>query len=140
MRKLGILLPVAGVAVLMAGCSLAPKYERPDEKLPAAMGEGASTAPELSLDKWWERFNDPTLNKLVEQALARNTDLMQAYGNVSQARAALGETDRFRVAVLASLQVAGDLMETRQELEAAREELESLRGKISSLAERLPEV
>ena len=59
---------------------------------------------------------------------------------IQQARAALGETDRFRVAVLASLQVAGDLMETRQELEAAREELESLRGKISSLAERLPEV
>ena len=59
---------------------------------------------------------------------------------INQARGALGETDRFRVAVLASLQVAGDLMETRQELEAAREELDSLRGKISSLAERLPEV
>ena len=59
---------------------------------------------------------------------------------IDQARLALGETDRFRVAVLASLQVAGDLMETRQELEAARTELDSLRARISSLAERLPEV
>lgn len=59
---------------------------------------------------------------------------------IAEARAALGETDRFRVAVLASLQVAGDLMEARQELESARAELEALRGRISSLAERLSEV
>lgn len=59
---------------------------------------------------------------------------------ISEAKAALGETDRFRVAVLASLQVAGDLMEARQELETARAELSALRGQISSLAERLSEV
>lgn len=59
---------------------------------------------------------------------------------IQEARTALGETDRFRVAVLASLQVAGDLMEARQELEAARTELGELRGKITSLTERLSEV
>ncbi len=44
---------------------------------------------------------------------------------ISQARAALGETDRFRTAVLASLQVAGELMESRHELDTARTDLEA---------------
>lgn len=59
--------------------------------------------------------------------------------SISKARAALGETDRFRIAVLASLQVAGDLMETRQELDAARTELDGLRERLSSLNQRLME-
>lgn len=59
--------------------------------------------------------------------------------SISKARAALGETDRFRIAVLASLQVAGDLMEARQELDTARNELDSLRERISSLHKRLLE-
>lgn len=59
--------------------------------------------------------------------------------SISKARAALGETDRFRIAVLASLQVAGDLMEARQELDTARNELDELRARISSLNQRLME-
>jgi cell division protein ZapA (FtsZ GTPase activity inhibitor) len=59
--------------------------------------------------------------------------------SISKARAALGETDRFRIAVLASLQVAGDLMEARQELDTARTELDELRSRLSSLNQRLLE-
>ncbi|HXP90268.1 MAG TPA: cell division protein ZapA [Fibrobacteria bacterium] len=58
---------------------------------------------------------------------------------LQRARVALGETDRFRAAVLASLQVAGDLVETRQELESAKGELRELREKIGVLARRLSE-
>jgi outer membrane protein, multidrug efflux system len=85
-----IILPFATAALTLVGCSLAPTYHRPVEKLPANLGTEAATADNVSLDKWWENFSDATLNKLVEQALARNTDLMQAYGSVGQARAALG--------------------------------------------------
>ncbi len=58
---------------------------------------------------------------------------------IQEARNALGETDRFRIAVLASLQVAGDLMEARQELDETREELSVLREKIAALTHRLSE-
>ena len=58
---------------------------------------------------------------------------------IAKAKSALGETDRFRVAVLASLQVAGDLMETREELERAHAELAALREAIASLHRRLSE-
>ena len=58
---------------------------------------------------------------------------------LQRARVALGETDRFRAAVLASLQVAGDLVETRQELESAKSELRELREKLGVLARRLSE-
>jgi len=58
---------------------------------------------------------------------------------LQRARSALGETDRFRAAVLASLQVAGDLLETRQELDSARAELRHLRQKLGELALKLSE-
>jgi len=58
---------------------------------------------------------------------------------LQRARTALGETDRFRAAVLASLQVAGDLLETRQELDSARAELRLLREKLGELARKLSE-
>jgi|ERR1035437_2795706 cell division protein ZapA (FtsZ GTPase activity inhibitor) len=58
---------------------------------------------------------------------------------LQRARVALGETDRFRAAVLASLQVAGDLMETRLELDNAQAELRHLREKLGELALKLSE-
>jgi outer membrane protein, multidrug efflux system len=51
--------------------------------------EGASTAEPVAL--FWQLFNDATLNRLVELALAQNTDLRVALARVNEARAlALG--------------------------------------------------
>ena len=41
---------------------------------------------------WWRLYNDPTLDGLVEQALAANTDLRVASANLERAQAALRET------------------------------------------------
>ena len=90
MLKLKIILPFTLASLALAGCSLAPRYHRPDEKLPTTLGDNKPTAQNVSIDKWWESFHDPVLNKLVEQALTRNTDLLQAYGRIKEARAALG--------------------------------------------------
>lgn len=38
------------------------------------------------LQTWWQRWNDPQLNALVEQALAQNLDLAQALGRLKQQR------------------------------------------------------
>jgi len=89
MRKRSIILPILTAVAVLAGCTLIPGNRAPDEKLPERMGD-KSAAYDQSLDKWWLRFGDPTLDSLVEKALANNTDLLQSYGRINQALAALG--------------------------------------------------
>lgn len=58
---------------------------------------------------------------------------------LEKARQSLGETDRFRAAVLASLQVAGELWDSRKELQEARLELQELKNRLSGILDRLEE-
>ena len=58
---------------------------------------------------------------------------------IEKARRLLGETDRFRAAVLASLQVAGDLLEAKTELDAANARLKETEQRLSGLLDRLKE-
>ncbi len=87
MRKSLLLLLLCASA---AGCALQPRYQRPPVELPAAWRE---SAPEAVLDgKWWKLYADPALDRLVEEALAHNTDLAAAVARVDEARGLLGET------------------------------------------------
>src|SRR5687768_14908386 len=73
----------------LAGCSLAPVYERPaspvgDNWSLASTGPGESAAATLD----WQSFvTDDALRKLVELALANNRDLRQSLLNIEAARA-----------------------------------------------------
>lgn len=71
-------------ALLAAGCAIGPNYERPEADLPKDFGivQGQAQAPE----KWWALFQDPVLDKLVEEALAANRDLRAAAARIEQAR------------------------------------------------------
>jgi hypothetical protein len=51
----------------------------------------------------------------------------------------MGETDRFRAAVLAGLLVAGENVETLEELDAVRAELQALKDRLQGLVQRLSE-
>lgn len=78
-------------ALLTAGCSFIPTYERPQAPVPAtyatqATGADASAAPAASVD-WKDYFTDPRLRRLIEAALANNRDLRVAALNIEQARA-----------------------------------------------------
>lgn len=84
-------------AMLLAGCSLAPSYQRPEAPIPAqwtdgtrASQEGAAGTPTASaaatLD--WQAFvTDDTLRALIELALANNRSLRQTLLDVDAARA-----------------------------------------------------
>ncbi|MDD6088865.1 MAG: efflux transporter outer membrane subunit [Desulfovibrionaceae bacterium] len=79
---------VLAAALLLAGCSLAPTYERPSLDLPE---NWQKTDGEENLSvQWWKRFGDPVLDSLVEEAFASNKNLEAAMARVNQARAALG--------------------------------------------------
>jgi outer membrane protein, multidrug efflux system len=76
-------------AALLAGCmSVGPDYVRPDADAPSQFpGEYASDPiPE----HWWKIYADPTLDAMVEEALAHNADLRLAIARVDEARAAVG--------------------------------------------------
>ena len=79
----------AVVAVAIAGCTLQPAYVKPPVVLPAVWQEAASLAdsvPSWPERDWWRGFADPTLDALVEAALANNHDLKAAVSRIAQAR------------------------------------------------------
>ena len=75
-------------ALLTAGCTMMPQYERPAAPVAgsylAATGTNAPSAANLG---WSEVFTDERLKKLVELALTNNLDLRVAVLNVEQSRA-----------------------------------------------------
>jgi len=82
------------VALLMAsttlaGCSLAPSYERPDLAISSAWPDGAAidqTASAADLG-WEEVYLDPRLQGVIALALRENRDLRIAALNIEKARA-----------------------------------------------------
>ncbi|MFT3783367.1 MAG: efflux transporter outer membrane subunit [Nibricoccus sp.] len=97
MNRLPILL-IGGIAIGVAGCTLAPKYTRPEAPVPnqwpagnaTAQSQPAATAPAARNLAWREFITDAKLQKAVELALANNRDLRLAAQNVELARAIYG--------------------------------------------------
>ncbi|MEN5139385.1 efflux transporter outer membrane subunit [Pseudomonas juntendi] len=80
------------LALVLSGCSLIPDYQRPAADVPASWPQGAAYAAPAKADDgrlmaWQSVFQDPALQRLVDQALANNTDLRQAALNVEAYRA-----------------------------------------------------
>ncbi|WBS01547.1 efflux transporter outer membrane subunit [Pseudoduganella sp. SL102] len=86
------------VTALLAGCSLAPTYERPAAPVTPAWPQGDAYQPSAaSADakgaydvQWREFIADEQLEKLVELALANNRDLRVSILNIEAARAQYG--------------------------------------------------
>ena len=104
------LIPLA-IALVISGCSLAPKFEQPKVATPDAfkqealalpasergswkVGEPAESQPR---GEWWKAFGDSTLDQLEAAAMAENPGLQAAAARVLQARAVLGITEADRI-------------------------------------------
>jgi multidrug efflux system outer membrane protein len=79
------------MATALAGCSLAPAYQRPAAPVPPAFPQGeAYPAPApgvLPSVSYRDLFHDPRLQTLIAQAMAGNRDLRVAAANLAAARA-----------------------------------------------------
>src|SRR5277367_1321811 len=90
MRKISV---VALSLVLLAGCTVGPKYKKPALQTPANFftDQQASTNSAADL-AWWDLFKDPVLQALIREALKNNYDLPLAFSRVEQERALAGVT------------------------------------------------
>ena len=101
----------AGWAVLLlAGCTVGPDYQPPGVELPPAWSRAAAAgdpapavAPEaIELTHWWQSFGDPTLDSLVDLAVAANPEVAVATARVREARAAEGVSGAGRFPAIGS--------------------------------------
>src|SRR6188508_1133137 len=107
---LGGLVPLA---FSLSGCFVSMvDPEKPELPLPAALPVQADATTQLP-DPWWTIFHDATLDKLVEEALAHNTDVRVAAGRVAEARAGLRITNADR---LPNVDVEGDATRSKDSL------------------------
>src|SRR4029077_909138 len=80
--------------LLIAGCSVGPKYVKPTTEIPPAYKELGNWKPAQPSDQaqkgnWWEIFQDPQLNSLEEKLSVSNQTLRAAQDRFVEARAAL---------------------------------------------------
>jgi multidrug efflux system outer membrane protein len=109
--------PVIALAIaagLLSGCTVGPKYARPNVPAPANFRAPAPLPPaeaaSLADLKWFEVFKDEQLQRLMRTALEQNYDLRDAVTRVDQARANLGVT---RSNQLPQVSAGGELQFTR---------------------------
>src|SRR5258708_3239614 len=89
MRKLSTL----GFALLLAACAgLKPDYTKPAVDLPAGWRDAPADGVQARDARWWKVYGDPVLDRLVDEALAHNANVMLAIARVDEARAALSAT------------------------------------------------
>jgi NodT family efflux transporter outer membrane factor (OMF) lipoprotein len=95
---------IAALSLLasLAACStVGPNYKVPEQavaKRPEAAApflgvQEAAYKPEPLPAHWWRLYDDRVLDKLIEQALAANTDLRVAAANLARTRAVLDQVE-----------------------------------------------
>jgi NodT family efflux transporter outer membrane factor (OMF) lipoprotein len=88
---------IALATLLLAGCTVGPKYARPSVPAPPADAykeadgwKPAQPSDQLERGPWWEIFADPQLNALEAELATSNQDLKVLEARFRQARAIVG--------------------------------------------------
>jgi outer membrane protein, multidrug efflux system len=79
-------------ALLIGACTVGPNYRAPAPaalSVPEAYYGRAAEGEPAELARWWERFDDPLLTRLVDEATRDNLDLAAAAARLTQARESL---------------------------------------------------
>src|SRR5437868_4066722 len=96
---------IAAFVLILAGCSVGPRYRPPVTQAPSVYKQSPAKFKESETDvwkvaepsdamlrgNWWEIFNDPELNALEEQLNIDNQNIKQFFQNFMAARAIVRE-------------------------------------------------
>ena len=75
------------------GCKVGPNAQTPEINSPTTFRFDTTANQDSVINlKWWELFNDPTLDSLIKIALIENKDILIAAKRIEQSRAALNFT------------------------------------------------
>ncbi len=78
------------VLVGLSGCAGPSPFQEKQVSLPADWKNAAdfpTASPSRDLSRWWYRFNDPVLTRLITDAIDQNPDLASASARVRESRA-----------------------------------------------------
>ena len=85
------------IVLLIAGCKVGPNYQRPALNMPGTYRQSVapdiaptSPAPSIADEQWAAVFQDPTLQHLIQEALANNLDLRIAAQRVLESQTQVG--------------------------------------------------
>ncbi|MGH8298847.1 MAG: efflux transporter outer membrane subunit [Steroidobacteraceae bacterium] len=94
MHKTHLLLTLV-VAAALSGCVVGPNYVRPNTPVAAQFADAEPDvySNQQSQIEFWKQFDDPTLDRLVGDALSANYDLRIAVGRLVQARALRNQSE-----------------------------------------------
>lgn len=84
MKRIRTPLLAVTLAAALSACTIGPDYLRPLFETPANWRVDYPQAASLANLRWWEQFQDPVLNTLVETALRQNQDIRIAAARVEQ--------------------------------------------------------
>jgi NodT family efflux transporter outer membrane factor (OMF) lipoprotein len=85
--KVRFLMGAAVAGLALAGCTTMPKEKPTAPPLPAQWSDLATRSDAASLIDWWKGFNDPFLDRLVDEALREGPNARIAALRVQEARA-----------------------------------------------------
>jgi NodT family efflux transporter outer membrane factor (OMF) lipoprotein len=81
-------------AIGLGGCSVGPDYMAPMLDLPTKwLNSGSSKQTPARIDRWWVRFGDPQLSRLIDEAVEGNLDVAKAKAAIREARATLRQSE-----------------------------------------------
>lgn len=92
------------LALALAACAVGPDYQTPNTE-PAQLGNQLQVK---AFDRsrfesvWWQQFDDPTLNQLVQASLQGNRDLRVAFARLKTARSIREDVDNDNLPVVSS--------------------------------------
>lgn len=75
---------------LFQSCTFYPRYKRPCMEMPESWRFVSDKTETVANVRWWEQFQDPVLNELIQEALENNNDLKAATARIAQFQAQLG--------------------------------------------------
>jgi NodT family efflux transporter outer membrane factor (OMF) lipoprotein len=114
------LLPIIALVIACGGCTsmrTQPTNTALKDIPPAWSGsERAPAVPAEAPASWWQRFNDPLLNNLIDKALQDNTSIAVAKASLQQARAS---SDVSAAALLPSVSGSGSVQRAKSNIGTA---------------------
>lgn len=74
----------------LAGCTVGEDFTKPEKSVPDQyFTNSGSRSSARGFGKWWQVYNDPKLNRLIEVGLKENLDVRRAVARIEQSQAIL---------------------------------------------------